>query len=65
MGQIDLPNGIWTAIERHNIHQKRQTESLELIAGELEKLRVLREYELGLAVRETDSGDIRVDELEP
>jgi hypothetical protein len=64
MGPIELPNGLWTTIERHNVHQKRQTEALEHIAGEVEKLRVLWEYKLGVVISESESGDIRVDELE-
>jgi hypothetical protein len=64
MGLVDLPRGVWQAINRFGVHQKRQMEALENLAGEVEKLRVLREYELGLVISESESGDIRVDELE-
>ena len=64
MGLIELPRGAWQAIERFGVQQKRQTEALENLAGEVEKLRVLREYELGLVVSESASGDIQVDKLE-
>jgi hypothetical protein len=64
MGPIELPSALWTTIERHNVHQKRQTVAQEHIALELEKIRLLKERELGLRVRETESGDILVEEGE-
>jgi hypothetical protein len=64
MGLIDLPRGVWRVIDIFDVQNKRQTEALENIALELEKLRILKEREAGLRVRETESGDILVEEGE-
>jgi hypothetical protein len=64
MGLIDLPRGVWRVIDIFDVQNKRQTEALENIALELGKLRILKEREAGLRVRETESGDILVEEGE-
>jgi hypothetical protein len=63
MGLIDLPRGAWKWLEVTRVQQRRQTEAIENVALELEKLRILKERQLGMRVRETESGDIWVERV--
>jgi hypothetical protein len=63
MGLIDLPRGAWKWLEVTPVQQRRQTEAIENVALELEKLRILKERQLGMRVRETESGDIWVERV--
>ncbi len=38
-------------------HRGRELDALELIAGELERLRILKEHELGVRLEHPPSGD--------
>jgi hypothetical protein len=46
-----------------NIRKMRELDALEIIAAELEQLRLLKEYELGVRVENVD-GDLNVKPLE-